>query len=70
MHLDGDAFETYPSRVVERVHDGVEAVFPISCPPLKYGKNALEVRLLRDDNPSAQEVVLKGVHITIAYEPS
>ena len=70
MHLDGDAFETYPSRVVERVHDGVEAVFPISCPPLKYGKNELEVRLLRADNPSAQEVVLKGVHITIAYEPS
>ena len=69
MHLDGDAFETYPSRVVERVHDGVEVLFPTPCPPLRYGKNALEVRLLRADNPSAQEVVLKGVHITITYEP-
>ena len=70
MHLDGDAFETYPSRVVERVHNGVEVVFPIPCPPLKYGKNELEVRLLRNNNPPAQNVVLEGVHITIAYEPS
>ena len=67
MHLDGDAFETYPSRVVERVHEGAEAVFPIHCPPLNYGKNELEVCLLRAAKNDGQQVVLKGVHVTITY---
>ena len=66
IHLAGRAFEEFPSATVEVTQEGVGVEFDVGSPPLKYGENHLEVRLVRD-GPSPDDVVLKGVDVTITY---
>ena len=69
VELQAQFWEDYPARTVAVAQSGTSAEFDLSCPPLRPGKNQLEVRLSggRDPGAGCEPVVLKGVEVTVDW---
>ena len=57
----------YPTQPVEETEPGASIEFDLDCPPLRQGRNQLEVRLVAQSPRQADPVVLRGVEVSITY---
>ena len=57
----------FPTSTVEVNRPGISVEFDVGCPPLRQGKNELEVHLVTPDSDQGGPVVLKGVEVTVSY---
>lgn len=57
----------FPTRLAQVEHDGGRLEFDSVCPPLKYGGNELEVRLVRRTVSQPDLLVLVDVEVSIRY---
>ena len=57
----------FPTRLAQIEHDGGRLEFDLNCPPLKYGNNDLEVRLIRRTVSQPDHVVLVDVEVSVRY---
>ena len=64
----GHALEKFGAQVRSLNWDSIE--FDVDCPPLRQGRNELEVRLLPQSPRQADPVVLRGVEVSITYGKS
>ncbi len=67
QEVEAQFWEHFPARTVEVKQEGASVEFDLDVPPLRRGKNVLEVCLASGDLKGREPVVLKGVEITIAY---
>jgi hypothetical protein len=57
----------FPTRLAQVEHDGGRLAFDLACPPLKYGSNELEVRLVRRTVSQPDHLVLVDVEVSVGY---
>ena len=56
-----------PSYPVESRRPGVAVEYDLGCPPLKQGRNELEVHLVGDAEGAGAPVVLTGADVSVSY---
>ncbi len=57
----------FPTRLAPAAYSGAVIEFDLGAPPLRRGRNELEVRLLRGAVQKSEHVVLIDVEVTIGY---
>jgi hypothetical protein len=60
----------FPTRLAQVEHDGGRLEFELACPPLRYGENELEVRLVRRTVSQPDHLVLVDVEVSVRYNRS
>jgi hypothetical protein len=60
----------FPTRLAQVEHDGGRLEFDLACPPLRYGRNELEVRLVRRTVSQPDHLVLVDVEVSLHYNRS
>ena len=57
----------FPARLTHASYSGATIEFDLTGPPLRKGKNELEVRLLRGAVQKSTHIVLMDVEVAISY---
>jgi hypothetical protein len=68
QEVEAQFWTHYPVQIVEVEQPCVYLEFEVDCPPLRQGKNELEIHLLTRDRAGCEPVVLKAVELLVEYE--
>ena len=68
QEIEAQFWTRYPAQIVEVEQPWAHLEFEVDCPPLRQGKNELEIHLKTRSRNQGAPLVLQAVELLVAYE--